>query len=92
MEREKLVLTNKEAKNIVFGDTDDYEIIQDRIVSHGRWSVTHEVVIQRLSDGKYFSDGYSVGATESQYESPYDYGEPNFIEVFPIETTIIAYE
>jgi hypothetical protein len=33
-----------------------------------------------------------VGATECQDESPWEYDEPNFIEVIPVEETIIVYK
>lgn len=91
-EREKLQLTKKEAQAIVWEDTSDYEIISDEVVDTRRWSADHEIIIKRLSDGKFFADGYSVGLTEMQDESPYEYSDPDFTEVFPVEKTIIVYE
>lgn len=91
-EREKLVLTNQEAQRIVWGDSSEYEVIEDTIESTSRWSENHSIVIKRLSDGKFFADGYSKGLTEMQDESPYEYTEPDFTEVFQVEKTIIAYE
>jgi len=92
MQREKLELTEAEGREIVYGDTFDYDIIKDEITDTGRWSVYHDIVIQRKSDGKFFADSYSVGATESQDESPYEYSKPEFKEVFPVERIIITYE
>lgn len=91
-EREKLQLTKEEAQAIVWEDTSDYEIISDEVVDTRRWSADHEIIIKRLSDGKFFADGYSVGLTEMQDESPYEYSDPDFTEVFPVEKTIIVYE
>lgn len=91
-EREKLNLSKEEGIYIIYGDSKDYKVIQDDIIDHTRWSVIHEIVIQRVSDGKYFKDSYSEGATEMQDESPYEYDDPEFKEVFPIEKTIIIYE
>lgn len=90
--REKLNLSGEEGIDIIYGYSEDYKVIQDNIVSHGRWSVRHEIVIQRLSDGKYFKDSYSEGATEMQDESPYEYNDPEFEEVFPIEQVTIIYQ
>lgn len=91
-EREKLQLTKEEAQAIVWEDTSEYEIISDEVVGTRRWSADHEIIIKRLSDGKFFADGYSVGLTEMQDESPYEYSDPDFTEVFAVEKTIIVYE
>lgn len=92
MTREKLILTKDEARNIVWEDSKEFKTISNEIVDTRRWSNVHDIVIQRLSDGKYFADGYSVGATEMQDESPYEYSDPDFTEVFPVEKTIIVFE
>lgn len=91
-EREKLQLTKEQAKAIVYEDTDEYEIIEDNIDSTSRWSEYHDVVVRRLSDGKFFADTYSQGLTESQDERAYDNSTPDFTEVFQVEKTIITYE
>lgn len=90
--REKLNLSREEGRNIIYGDSEDYKVIQDDIIDHTRWSVIHNIVIQRLSDGKYFKDSYSDGATEMQDETPYDYDDPHFEEVFPVEQVTIIYQ
>ena len=90
--KDKLHLTKEEARNLVSGYLDGYVVIQDKITSQSRWSLMHRIVVQRLSDGKYFADSYSVGATETQMEDAFDYSEPSFIEVEPIEKKVIVYE
>lgn len=40
----------------------------------------------------FFYDGYSEGVTESQDEMPWEFTTPEFVEVFPIEKTIVTYE
>lgn len=92
MNREKLKLTSKQGRDIVNGEDSNFVIIEDRIVGTRRWSVVYEIVVQRKTDGKYFKDGYRRGATESQDESPYEYSEPNFTEVFPVTKTYVVYE
>lgn len=91
--REKLELSKEDAKGLTWGDTpDDIRVISDEIKDNGRWSIYHYIIIQRISDGKFFGDSYSVGATEQQDERPWEYDEPNFTEVFPVEKTVIVYE
>ena len=89
--REKLNLTVEEGRTIIYEDSEEYDVIEDVIDDTTRWSENHTIVIQRKSDGKYFTDWYSVGLTEMQDERPYDNINPNFTEVFPISKTITAY-
>lgn len=65
--------------------------MRDDLVDTSRWSEIHDVVIKRRSDGKFFIDSYSVGATEMQEERPWEYSEPNFVECVPVEKTVIVY-
>lgn len=67
---------------------EDCEIISEDILSHSRWSYRKRDTIK---DGEkfYFVD-YSVGATEYQET---DYSQNiKFIEVIPVEKTIVVYE
>ncbi len=92
MEKEILEFTDRnDCVNIVFGNNDQFKVIKTDIVDHSRWSVAHEVIVQRISDGKYFSSSYSVGATESQDQCPYEYDDLKFIEVKPVEKVVIEY-
>lgn len=90
-EREKLQLTKTEARNAISGDLDGFEVIKDEICDKSRWSINYELIIKRVSDNKFFRDYYSSGATESQDESPWEYDEPSFTEVFPITKEVIDY-
>ena len=88
---EKLELTREEALDLLDGDTEEFKIVKEEIVDTTRWSIVHEIIIQRISDGKFFADTYSRGATECQDERPWEYNPPNFDEVEPVETKIITY-
>jgi hypothetical protein len=48
------------------------DILEDSISSHSRWSVGHKMIF-KYKDGKCYQAYYSVGATESQDESPWQY-------------------
>ena len=69
------------------GDT-----VSDIIVQHSRWSVFHERIFHH--EGRFFKTHYSIGATESQDESPYEYSDAEIEcqEVRPMEKTITVYE
>lgn len=90
--REKLTITKQQAQAIIWGDSLDFEVIEDKPTGNSRWSQIHQIIIKRLSDNKFFKDKYSIGATEHQEENPYEYSEPNFTEVFPVEKVVIVYE
>jgi hypothetical protein len=47
--------------------------VYGRIADHTRWSVVYEEVFEY--EGKLYLTTYSVGATEHQDESPYEYDE-----------------
>jgi len=91
MNKEKLKLTSEQGQAIIYGRDSNFVTIHEKIVGKRGWVLDYEIVVLRKSDGKYFKDGYRRGATESQDERPYEYSEPNFIEVEPVETTIFVY-
>lgn len=68
------------------------ETISDDITGHSRWSVHHRRVFKH--DDKFYETHYSVGATESQDECPYEYDadEIECVEVVPVERTVTMYE
>ena len=73
------------------GAPDGYAIVEDEILDTTRWSIVHVLV---FSVGEQlFQIDYSVGATESQDESPFEYApdEIECQEVFPHEVTTIVY-
>ncbi|MCE7700109.1 MAG: hypothetical protein K8E24_015215 [Methanobacterium paludis] len=67
-------------------------VIEDKILDHGRWSIYHELIFEL--DGKLYKTSYSEGATECQDESPFelDHDGVDCVEVKPVEKTIIVYE
>lgn len=48
-------------------------VIVDKIVDTTRWSIVHELVFE--DNGKFYMTTYSVGATECQDESPWEYDD-----------------
>lgn len=68
------------------------KFIDSGIDGKRRWSVDHWGVFAH--EGKFYRTTYSVGATEQQDESPYEY-EDDMIEcpeVVPVSKTITVYE
>jgi hypothetical protein len=88
----ELTFNREDAKEIIYGDNEDFEIIQEEITSVDRWTYNTHVIVKQVSTGKYFSSNYSQGNTENQDSSPYEYDDPDFIEVVPYETTVTKYK
>ena len=65
-----------------------YSAIYDEICDNSRWSIYHVCVFE--NDGKFYRAGYSVGATECQDESPWEY-EDN-IECTEVELKSVMVE
>ena len=89
--KEKLVLEPEFARNLLdhCGEYEGYEEIERKISGTDLPNVEYEVVIQRLSDKKFFAGRYLYG----QYEDPWkDEDEAEFTQVFPVEKTVIVYE
>lgn len=72
---------------------DSDAIISNEIVDESRWSNIHEIVFEY--DGKLYETSYSVGKTEHQEESPWEYeSDPQNIlctQVEEYETKVIRY-
>ncbi len=94
MKKENLKIDKQVAKDLAYGDYDNtvYEIISNKIIGKSRWSYTNELIVKTLVDSRFWKSFYSLGATESQDESPYEYSEPVFEEVFPKTIEIVIYE
>lgn len=56
---------------------DSEDVIRDRIVDNGRWTIRHEMIFNHHA--KVYRVFYDVGATEQQEQYPFDY-EPDEIE------------
>ena len=88
-ERNEMKFTKEFLKDSLWKS--DAETIYNIITGHGRWSVHHERVFRH--DGKFYLTTYSVGATESQDESPYEYDDDEIecVEVHPIQVEVTKY-
>lgn len=83
----KITLTKEEAVDILDSGVD---IVSNEAVNRSRWSIIHALIFKK--DGKLYETYYSVGATESQDESPWEYDkEVECTEVEEYEKTVKAY-
>lgn len=65
--------------------------IEDTIIDNSRWSIHHKVIFEY--EGKTYQAFYSVGATESQDESPWEYvKEVECTEVHQVEKLVKVWE
>lgn len=87
-----MLFLKEDLKNLAFDDHDEgvFTSLGNEIVDTTRWSnIYHQIF---MFEGKYYKTSYSVGATECQDESPYEYADEEIecMEVFPhiVETTV----
>lgn len=88
----KLTMTAEEARDVLYGDSTEYTVVEDKFIEATRWSLCSSLVIRRECDGTYWRTKYRTGATEYQDEQPFDYTDPVFVEVRPVKQTITVYE
>lgn len=89
-----MIYIKRELQDLLWGESDYLEVIEDKIIDTGRWSIHHSLVFKDKKAGSYYQTTYSVGATEQQDESPFEY-DPEEIEckaVSPIKKEITVYE
>lgn len=79
---------------LLYDDSEVLSTIKTDIIDTSRWSIINEIVFEDLSDGKFYSTTYSVGATECQDESPWEYDgdEIECYQVEPKEVIKIEYQ
>ena len=86
-----ILKTKEEMQNILYEDDETAEIISNKITDHDRWTVSYKLIFKQ--DNKFYRTFYSVGATEQQDESPWQYeAEVKCYEVKAVEKTVIVYE
>ena len=74
-ERMVLELPAEEARYVVYGDHEDWDEVSGtkKIHDASRWSIHKSGVFKNNKLDKCFEFSWSVGATEMQEESPYQY-------------------
>ncbi len=98
MEKEKVARTRKFPKEFLIRllreeiEEEEARIISDKVSGNYRWSVHHDLIFE--TGGSFYSSDYSVGATELQCESPYEYDDDEIecTEVHPVEVTTVVYK
>ena len=77
--------------DVLNGDTEDTEVILDKIYDTSRWSIRSELVFK--FENKFYHTCYSRGATEQQDESPWEYDGEDIecSEVKPVEVITVEY-
>jgi hypothetical protein len=82
--------------SILYEDIDadsPWTIVENDIIDTSRWSEIYNFTIHNTETNKYYNTTYSCGATECQYERPWEYEGDliDVIEVEPKEVTVIQY-
>ena len=76
-------LTREDGQLVIYGDHEDWEEVADtrEIIDQSRWSTLETAVFHHKLSDKYYQMSWLHGSTESQEESPFEYDDPEPIEV-----------
>mgnify|MGYP001585162090 CR=1 FL=1 len=76
---------------VLWEDAEGFDIIENEIYDTSRWSNWYNLIFKY--EDKFYETQYSVGATESQDESPWEYDGPEIVcyLVEPVEVTVTKY-
>lgn len=86
--KEDLIGTLWEEDNI------DLRLVETKLVDTSRWSLLYRMVFEDLTDERLYMTHYSVGATEQQDESPFQYDDDEIMctEVEEVQVTVTDYK
>ena len=91
MEKEKINLTVEELQDVVYGDTDEFDIILTETTGHWRHGSEETAIVKRISDNKFFKIDYRDSVKDECEFCDMNY-DGEYTEVFPKEVTTIIYE
>lgn len=77
-----MILSAKEARDVVRDDHEDWEKIESSVISNSRWEVHKKGVFKHIPTNKHYLVHWDIGATEMQDTRPFEYvDEVEFVEV-----------
>lgn len=83
----KATLPKETLVEILWGDHETGEILDDTVVDTDRWTTLHEIVFSL--NGTHYRTTYRVGSTEQQDEGPWEYeNEVECTEVHQVEKIV----
>lgn len=87
----KIKLPRETMRSILYGDSDVGTVIEDNVTDNSRWSIYHDLIF--MYEGKTYRTDYSVGATEMQDESPWEYdSEVECVELHKVQRLVDVWE
>ena len=87
-----MMLSKEAGRRVVYKDHEDWITIEESVIDNTRWSIIKEGVFMHIPTGTHYGMSWSVGATESQEEQPFEYENPEPYEVIKVEKVIETWE
>jgi len=84
-------ISKEDARELVYGDLEGWETVESEIVDVLRWSNIYRGIF-KSPEGKHYSLEWAEAATEQQDELPFEYDDPELVEVKAIPTMVIKWE
>jgi hypothetical protein len=78
------------SKQFLIDKNMERDYVHSEMVNRSRWSIIYEAVFAH--EGKFYKTSYRMGATELQYESPYEYDSDEIECREVVRCEVIKYE
>lgn len=83
-------LKKEEALEIIWGDSDNFKVVEEIFLSQSRWSTWTRFIVKEKKTGNFYRYDLEKGSTEYQ-DVPYE-DVFKFTRVYPKEKVIVVYE
>jgi len=84
-------VSKEEARDIIYDDSEDWSLVQKETVGTTRWSTMYLGYFLHIPTNTTYKLEWQQGSTESQDERPFDYTEPELVEVVQRPKTIMVW-
>lgn len=84
-------ITKQEAKDIIYDDHEDWNLVEKSVIGTTRWSAMYIGYFLHSPTNTTYKLEWQEGLTESQDERPFDYTEPELVEVVQRPKTIMVW-
>ncbi len=76
-------LTREQGNAIVWDDDENWEPVEgtEKPLEQRRWVTRYSQIFKHVPTGKFYKLYYELGSTEEQHQQPFEYADPNPIEV-----------
>lgn len=86
-----MLLTGKQARDIVYEENEDWEEVfgTQKTTGHSRWAVNYTGIFRHIPTNKHYRFNWRKGATEYQDEKPFEYDKEVEVEEVELKEVMV---